>query len=496
MIHREAKGIKAMNQKNEFRWADVEPWCVLRMVLRNCWMLILAALIAGMGAKLALDWLWTPEYTSTITYAVLSKSASATSRANYNAANEVAVKYSSMLESHLMKERICQALGVDTLPGTITAQVEGETNLLQVSATAPSSRMAFEMVRAVDAHYPELGQHIDQNAVLHVMTNAQVSMWPSNPVNPRRTVLFAAVLAGGAMLVALAWFSVARDTIQTRSGARHKLDAEVLAVVPHEKRGRGRLGRKDKLLLTSPMVSFFFQESFFRLRTAVEQAAEPGTAPQCRVLLVTSVTAGEGKSTVASNLALALAKKHLAVMLIDADLRNPTQIRILGRKAMGKQGLERLLQEESPDANRIMEAAAYDEATNLVTIISEAPCRNAAKLLSSQNMGRLLSVLRKTMDYIVIDSPPVGMFADGDVLADVADSALLVVRQDVVSACDINDAADAISQGKAAFLGCVLNNMQTGFRFGRTSAYGYGGYGYGYGYGSEKQGSRTEGRGR
>ena len=55
MIHREAKGIKAMNQKNEFRWADVEPWCVLRMVLRNCWMLILAALIAGMGAKLALD---------------------------------------------------------------------------------------------------------------------------------------------------------------------------------------------------------------------------------------------------------------------------------------------------------------------------------------------------------------------------------------------------------------------------------------------------------
>lgn len=91
------------------------------------------------------------------------------------------------------------------------------------------------------------------------------------------------------------------------------------------------------------------------------------------MLLVTSVTAGEGKSTVASNLALALAKKHRAVMLIDADLRNPTQIRILGRKAMGKQGLERLLQEESPDANRIMEAAAYDEATNLVTIISEAP---------------------------------------------------------------------------------------------------------------------------
>ena len=98
------------------------------------------------------------------------------------------------------------------------------------------------------------------------------------------------------------------ENIQTRSGARHKLDAEVLAVVPHEKRGRGRLGRKDKLLLTSPMVSFFFQESFFRLRTAVEQAAEPGTAPQCRVLIYQRNGWG-GKIHRRLNLALALAKK-------------------------------------------------------------------------------------------------------------------------------------------------------------------------------------------
>ena len=80
-----------MNERNVFHWADVEPRCVLRMVLRNCWMLVLAALIAGMGAKLVLDWLWTPEYTSTITYAVLSKTASATSWSNYNVANEVAL---------------------------------------------------------------------------------------------------------------------------------------------------------------------------------------------------------------------------------------------------------------------------------------------------------------------------------------------------------------------------------------------------------------------
>ena len=104
----------------------------------------------------------------------------------------------------------------------------------------------------------------------------------SNPVNPRRTVLFAAVcmvaLCGGLGLVPL-WRGI---PFRLGPGPDTSWMQEVLAVVPHEKRGRGRLGRKDKLLLTSPMVSFF-QESFFRLRTAVEQAAEPGTAPQCRV---------------------------------------------------------------------------------------------------------------------------------------------------------------------------------------------------------------------
>ncbi len=196
--------------------------------------------------------------------------------------------------------------------------------------------MAFEMVRAVDAHYPELGQHIDQNAVLHVMTNAQAPVAPLESGEYPGHHFAGAVLAGGAMMAALVWFSISRDTVQTQAGARHKLDGEILSVVPHEKRGKGRLSRKDKLLLSSSMVSFYFQESFFRLRTAVEQAPVSDHSKQGRVFAGDQRDGGRGKSTVASNLAMALAKKYRAVMLIDADLRNPTQIRLLGRKAMGK----------------------------------------------------------------------------------------------------------------------------------------------------------------
>ena len=213
-----------------------------------------------------------------------------------------------MLESELMQERICQALGVESLPGTISASVVGETNMLQVSATSSSARTAFEMVRAVDAHYPELGQYIDQNAVLHVLTSAQAPTSPSNALNQRKLISTAALLAGVAMVAALGWFSIARDTVQTRAGARHKLDAEILAAIPHEKRGAGQTGQKKSGCCSAlPWSAFSFKRPFFACarRLNRQRLKKNNTG---RVLLVTSVTAGEGKSTVAANLALALAQ--------------------------------------------------------------------------------------------------------------------------------------------------------------------------------------------
>lgn len=470
-----------MKDRNDFRWADVEPICVIRMVLRNFWMILAAVLIAAMGVRLAVGWFWTPQYSSTITYAVLSRSASATVRTNYTAANEVAAKFSSMLESELMCDVICEAMCCTTMPGTITASVVGETNMLQVTATCSSPKMAFDMVRTVDANYSDLGAHIDQNAILHVLTNPQAPTGPSNGVNTRRMMVLAGIVAGAAMTAILVWFSISRDTVQNRAAARHKLDAKILAAIPKEKGKR----RKQGKLISETSLSFYFRESFFQLQTAVEHGLS-GEQPGGKVLVVTSVTVGEGKSTVAANLALALAQKYRAVMLIDADLRNPTQARLFGRKAAGPNGLASLLRSSHLTAEQVSGEIVYQKDTNLVTLLNENPVRTATELLASENMAKLIAMVRRTVDYVIIDSPPVGMFADGDVLADLADASLLVVQQDTVPACDINDAIDAMDQGKAKFLGCVLNQVRTTPLLNRIA----GNYGYGYGYGYGEKGSR------
>lgn len=88
-------------------------------------------------------------------------------------------------------------------------------------------------------------------------------------------------------------------------------------------------------------------------------------------------------------------------------------------------------------------------------------------------------MLRESYSYILIDTPPFSFFADAEVLADAADAAILVVRQDLVPAAVVNDTIDDLNAAHAALLGCVLNNYQS-FHFGSR----LGGYGYGYGYGS------------
>ena len=91
----------------------------------------------------------------------------------------------------------------------------------------------------------------------------------------------------------------------------------------------------------------------------------------------------------------------------------------------------------------------------------------------------VLDALRESYSYILIDTPPFSFFADAEVLADAADAAILVVRQDLVPAAVVNDTIDDLNAAHAALLGCVLNNYQS-FHFGSR----LGGYGYGYGYGS------------
>lgn len=147
-------------------------------------------------------------------------------------------------------------------------------------------------------------------------------------------------------------------------------------------------------------------------------------------------------------------------------------------------------------AEDILKRVVFHESSNLHLLGSTESFVNLVELLSSARLGELLSLARRDFDYVILDSPPVGYFADSELLAELADVSVLVIRQDVVPAPYINDAIDALNAGKAKLLGCVLNDMNS---FALTGgAYGYG-YGYGYGqygkYGKYGKSSKSEAKG-
>jgi len=192
-----------------------------------------------------------------------------------------------------------------------------------------------------------------------------------------------------------------------------------------------------------------------------------------RTLVVTSASPGEGKSTLASNLAIALAEGGRRVILVDSDLRNPSQALIFGLS--GAVGFSSVL-----GAGELVDGAIRrTTVTNLHVMPAGPIAGNPSELLNSPALAETLELLGDRYDHVVIDSPPIGRADDARILAASVDGAILVVRADRSNRRHVEDARDALLSVGARVLGAVLNWSRNG------SLGGYG-YGYGYGYGHQQ----------
>lgn len=132
----------------------------------------------------------------------------------------------------------------------------------------------------------------------------------------------------------------------------------------------------------------------------------------------------------------------------------------------------------------LSDAVRFDKEYGIYTIFNQSTERDSTELLRRKQIARILQALREEMDYIILDSAPVSMVADAELLAGYADAVLLVVRQDYARTADINDAIDRLSTDHARMIGCVYN-MAAGSHVllqrigGKYAEYYHGGY-YGY----------------
>jgi capsular exopolysaccharide synthesis family protein len=197
-----------------------------------------------------------------------------------------------------------------------------------------------------------------------------------------------------------------------------------------------------------------------------------------KVLMVTSLLENEGKSTLAVNMALAMAQKKKRVLLVDCDLRKPACHILLEQEEINF-GTRDVLE----DSTKLSKALMRYKHTDLFLLLEKHSASNGGDLVSGDSMKALMDWARNEFDFVVLDLPPMSIASDAESVADIADTSLLVVRQNSAGASGINKAIAQLEKGKARMLGCVLNNVYSTF-LSSGQGYHYGGYGrYGH-YGS------------
>ncbi|WP_343121196.1 CpsD/CapB family tyrosine-protein kinase [Intestinimonas butyriciproducens] len=192
--------------------------------------------------------------------------------------------------------------------------------------------------------------------------------------------------------------------------------------------------------------------------------------------MVSSTLPGEGKTTVAVNLALTLSQNGARVILVDLDLRKPSVKRCLG-VSVPSRGAPELLNLRGADPR---EHLLTLEGTQVRLLAGDEPSSNPRRQMESRRLEALLTTLREEADYVILDTPPCGLLGDGAALAGLADASLYVVRSGTAQVSHILDSLQFLAGSGTPLMGCVLN--------GASGGGGRYGYGYGYGYGGDHYG--------
>ena len=437
----------------EFRFDEISIFCVLQDLWKYIWVIVLAAAAAWLAVTGVLRLLYVPEYTVSATIAVNAKGNNSV-YASLPLANEMAGVFAEVFQSDAMKEKIAEDLGESTFEDTVQAQVMEETNLISIQITSRNPRRAYMAVHSALHNYDEVSDYLISNATLRVIRQPEAPYEPSNPMKIGRLQGMAVLLGAVGACGLIALVSVMRFTVRTRTGARRNLDGRILETIPFERKNktfRGAVQKEKKsLLISSALVSMPFGESVRKAATKIDQLMKQ---KHQNVLLVTSVAENEGKSSVAANLALALAEKGKKVLLIDGDLKKPAQYKIFEKETKGRKFLSDYLQKKA----EIKDVLTYEKKEHIFTVFQEKSIRNAGKYLDSTAMKALIDAGRKKMDYVIIDTPPMSVSSDAEMMLELADSAVLVARQDWTDIRAVNEAVDTIQKAKVDFAGFILN---------------------------------------
>lgn len=395
--------------------------------------------------------------------------------------------YMEMAQWRTVAEKAAADLGISASPESLIQRITLEnpqgTPIIKVVASGSTPESARDLAEAwvngLTATIDEREGTGEPGSAPITVQLAESASLPSSPSFPdQRMALAVGGVLGFGMGIAFALVRAVSDRrVRARDDVEQRLGIPVVGTLPMASEVD-----VDQRLLTAQQSgtksSYAMREALRVLRTNL-QFMDVDNPP--RVIVVTSAVPGEGKSTVAANLAATLAANGAPVVLVDGDLRRPTVAKTVG--ATDSAGLTDVLAGRVRITDVIQRSA---EVPHLAVVVAGTIPPNPSEVLGSVKMKAVLDDLAKHAT-VIVDAPPVLAVTDGAVLAHQADGALLVVSAGKTTYDLVEKARAALEKVHGRVLGVVLNRAPL---TGSESSV------YTYDYQPTKKGGKSRGRGR
>ncbi|UKA74597.1 polysaccharide biosynthesis tyrosine autokinase [Arthrobacter sp. FW306-07-I] len=442
----------------------------LRIIRRN-WILVVACSLIGILGAGAVSLLMKPSYRSeTKLFVALQNSGSVSELQQGNVFSQARVQsYVKTVTTPTVLQPVIDSLDLKTTPQSLAQKIVATSDIntvlisisVQNESPVQAAAIAQSVSRSLIAAVDDLEKPSNGGASPVKLSIVTPATAPASPYSPNVQMnLIVGLLAGLATGIGLAVLRALLDTrIRGEADLRRVTNSAVLGGISFD------ADAIKKPLLTQAAHQSPRAESFRQLRTNLQFAH---VSHESKTLLVTSSVPGEGKSTTATNLAIAMAQAGQSVALVDADLRRPMIAEYLGleRNAglttalIGKADVDDLLQ-------------SWGDGKLYVLASGQIP-PNPSELLGSEKMKQLIIRLESVFDTVIIDAPPLLPVTDAAVLAQQVGGVVVVVGTQKVRTGDLEKSFAALEMVQADLLGVVLNRLP----LKGPDAYAYNSYSY------------------
>ena len=427
---------------------------MLVQLRRNAAKLVILAVLSGAvffaGAKLA----YSPVYTAraSFTFNRVTGASYKTGTEKNSIIVKLSLMFTEIMTGDALRSIVMDELGYagsKSFNVKINAAGQEAINIVSLSVTADDPQLAYDTLQSLMRNVSKVTGPAFGEIEVKVLSDEGLPTSPSGRISNKLAAAAGILLA---LMIELIWLvlkSLSDHSIKNRKDMPRLLKIELLGVLPKAKRA-GFIGAKSPVIIDAEGVSTEMVGAVHTILSRIEREAQEN---KMKSILITSALAGEGKTSTAVNLAIALAGQEKKVALVEGNLRNPSILSILGMPQMEK-GLSDLLS-GGCKAQDVM--IPYTKHNNLTLLPGGKLSANPATLWSSPAAVKLFKELEADFDYVLIDSPASASISDSGLLARLADGYVYVVRKGYAQLPILRKGMGTLSNFGCKAIGSVLN---------------------------------------